>query len=164
MSLRIIATGGTFDKHYDPIAGALGFAESHLPQLLAQARLDAPVALQTLMLIDSLDMTDTHRRTLLEACRASPQAQIVVIHGTDTLVESARLLGQAALPATVVFTGAMVPAEIEGSDALFNLGFAVACARALPAGVYVAMNARIHPWDQVRKNRALGRFEKDARA
>lgn len=159
MSLRILATGGTFDKHYDPIRGALGFAQTHLPQLVADARIAGEVACQTVMLIDSLEMDDGHRLAVLDACRAAPESRIVVIHGTDTMVETATVIGRAALDKTVVLTGAMVPAEIDGSDASFNLGYAIACAQLLPHGAWVAMNAVAHRWDRVRKNRALGVFE-----
>lgn len=159
MSLRIITTGGTFDKHYDPIAGALGFDATHLDEILARARLAAPVAFEVAMLIDSLEMNDSHRARILAACRAAAEQQMVIIHGTDTMVETAAVLGAAALDKTIVLTGAMVPYEIAGSDALFNLGFAVACASHLPAGAWIAMNGVAHRWDAVRKNRALGIFE-----
>ena len=159
MPLRLLTTGGTFDKHYDPLTGQLVFADAHLPQCLAQARFDSPPVVQALMAIDSLEMTDHHRQQILAACRDSPERRIVIIHGTDTLVDTAAVLGSARLEATIVLTGAMVPAEIEGSDALFNLGFAAACAATLAHGVWVAMNARVFDWRDVRKNRALGRFE-----
>lgn len=160
MTLRLIATGGTFDKVYDPLTGELRFVRTHLPGIVARARLPADrVVVEELMLMDSLDMTDRHREQVLAACRASPQSRIVVVHGTDTMVATAEVLAAAALPATVVLTGAMVPYTIDGSDALFNLGHAVAAAQLLPAGVWIAMNGHAHPWDRVRKNRALGVFE-----
>lgn len=159
MSLRLIATGGTFDKRYDPIAGTLCFGATHLEEIVRQARLAGPVALQTLMQIDSLEMTDAHRAQLLAACRASPEARIVIVHGTDRMVDTAHVLAQARLPACIVLTGAMVPYAVTQSDALFNLGFAMGCARTLAHGVWVAMNARVHAWDRVRKNRATGVFE-----
>ena len=159
MSLRIITTGGTFDKRYDPIAGQLGFAGSTLPQLLARARLAEPATLEPLMALDSLEMTETHRQAVLAACRASAEHRIVIVHGTDTMVDTARVLGEARLSATIVLTGAMVPASIDGSDALFNLGFACACAQTLDTGVWVAMNGRAHAWNAVLKNRTLGRFD-----
>lgn len=159
MSVRVIATGGTFDKHYDPLAGQLAFAESALPALLEQARLVPPPVLEVLMQIDSLDMDDGHRARVLAACRAAPEAAIVVVHGTDTMTQTAEVLGAAALPGkTIVLTGAMVPARVADSDAAFNLGAAIAYARALPAGVHVAMNGVAHPWHAVRKDRALGVF------
>ncbi len=158
--LRVIATGGTFDKCYDPANGQLGFgADSQLGRLLTQARLDPAPALETLMLIDSLDMTEEHRAQIVAACRRATERSIVVIHGTDTLAQTARVLAGATLPATIVLTGAMVPATIEGSDALFNLGFALACARLLPAGVHVCAHGRVFEWNDVRKNRSAARFE-----
>lgn len=159
MSLRIIATGGTFDKRYDPIAGTLGFGATHLEAIVQRARLAPPVAVEAPMQLDSLDMTETDRERILQACRASAEERIVVVHGTDTMVETARVLGRANLARCIVLTGAMVPYTIAESDALFNLGFAVGCARTLAHGVWIAMNGQVHPWDRVLKNRALGVFE-----
>jgi L-asparaginase len=164
-ALRIIATGGTFDKAYNPLTGSLGFTDppaSSVPALIAQARTTAAITCQTLMQIDSLDMQDSHRQHVLQACREAPETVIVIVHGTDTMPETAQVLGQAGLQKTVVLTGAMVPASVNHSDALFNLGFAIAAAQTLAPGVYVAMNAVIRPWNDVRKNRALGVFEANA--
>jgi L-asparaginase len=157
---RIIVTGGTFDKQYDAIKGELTFKATHLPAILEQARVAVPVAIEINQLIDSLQMTDAHRQGVLAACRAAPERAVVVVHGTDTMVETASVVGRAALDKTIVFTGAMIPYSVQGSDALFNLGFALAMAQALPAGAYVAMNARVFPWGEVRKDRASGIFEK----
>jgi L-asparaginase len=159
MALRIITTGGTFDKHYSAIAGSLGFADSHLAEITTRMRLVDPVITQTLMLIDSLEMQDTHRDQVLQACKACMETKIVIIHGTDTMAETGRVLGAAALSKTIVLTGAMIPYEVKDSDALFNLGFALGVAAQTQHGVYIAMNARVHPWQTVRKNRALGVFE-----
>ena len=159
MTLRIIATGGTFDKHYDELSGKLGFAQSHLPAVIARSRMTIPVVLEELPLLDSLDMQDADRARVLAACRAAPEQAIVVVHGTDTMRETAAALGAAALEQTVVLTGAMIPYEIANSDALFNLGFATAAAQTLPAGVYVAMNGKVFTWDKVSKNRAAGVFQ-----
>ena len=158
-AMRIIVTGGTFDKHYDAIKGELTFKESNLPAILAQARVTVPVAIEVNQLIDSLHMTDEHRQSVLAACRAAPEPSLVVVHGTDTMVQTAQVVGKAALAKAVVFTGAMVPYAVQGSDALFNLGFALAMAQALPHGVYVAMNGRVFPWDGVRKDKSGGVFE-----
>lgn len=165
--LRLIACGGTFDKHYDEIAGELGFLDSHLPAIVRRARLTVPAVVETLPLLDSLDMQDGDRARVLAACRAASEAAIVVVHGTDTMPETARVLGPHfgphlganAVAKTIVLTGAMIPYAIENSDALFNLGFACACAQTLPAGVYIAMNGRIFAWDDVKKNRAAGVFQ-----
>ncbi len=156
---RVIVTGGTFDKRYDAIKGELTFSETHLPALLEQARVSLPLAVDIRLLIDSLHMTDAHRQGVLEACRAAPERAIVVVHGTDTMVDTAQVVGRAGLDKAVVFTGAMVPYSVQGSDAPFNLGFALAAALTLPVGAYVAMNARIFPWNDVMKDRAEGTFK-----
>ncbi len=155
---RILVTGGTFDKHYDAIKGELTFKESHLPTILAQSRVTAPVQIEVVQLIDSLHMTDAHREQVLAACRAAPERALIVVHGTDTMRETARVVGAADLGKSIVFTGAMVPFSVQGSDALFNLGFAFAAAQLLPNGTYVAMNARVFGWAEVEKNRAEGVF------
>jgi L-asparaginase len=157
--LRLIATGGTFDKVYDPIQGRLGFDRTQLETIVAHARLAGPLAIEVPLLRDSLEMDDSHRATILARCRVAPERSIVVVHGTDTMVETARVLGAAGLDATIVLTGAMVPYTVAGSDASFNLGHAIGCARSLPPGVWVAMNGITHRWDAVRKNRAQGLFE-----
>lgn len=159
MALRIIATGGTFDKHYDEIAGKLTFAASHLPQVIQRARITTEIALEELPLLDSLDMQDIDRRRVLASCTHAAEAAIVIIHGTDTMRETAAVLGAAALEKTIVVTGAMIPYSIANSDALFNFGFACGVAQALPHGVYVAMNGKIFAWDKVEKNRVAGVFE-----
>ncbi len=158
--MRIIATGGTFDKHYDELRGELTFTESHLPGILKQARFTAPIVLEINQLIDSLHMQEANRQHILAACRAAPEAQLVVIHGTDTMTHTARVLGEAQLAKTIVLTGAMIPYAIQGSDALFNLGFACAAAQLLPHGVYIAMNGQVFAWDSVHKNTQAGVFEK----
>jgi L-asparaginase len=160
--LRILSTGGTFEKTYNPLTGSLGFTQSHLPALIERMRLAQPIATQTLMLIDSLEMQESHRQQILQACAQAPEDRIVIIHGTDTMTDTGKVLGAANLPKTIVLTGAMVPYDVSQSDALFNLGFALGCAQHQSQGVYVAMNARLHPWDKVLKNRAKGVFEGDA--
>jgi L-asparaginase len=159
MNMRIIITGGTFDKYYDEIRGELTFKETHLPTILRQARVVAPIVLEISQLIDSLHMTDADRQRVLEACLRAAEQQIVVIHGTDTMVETARLLGKACPDKTIVLTGAMVPYSVFGSDALFNLGCGVMAAQLLPPGTYIAMNGRVFPWHSVQKNRERGFFE-----
>lgn len=157
--LRIIITGGTFDKHYDEIRGVLSFKESHLPEIEKTLRLAYPVALELNQLVDSLDMGEAERAKVLESCRRAEEDRIVVTHGTDTMTDTARVLGEAKLDKTIVLTGAMVPYAFDGSDALFNLGCAVMAAQTLPEGVWIAMNGRALPWDKVRKNKELGVFE-----
>ncbi|GIK75138.1 MAG: asparaginase [Chloroflexota bacterium] len=158
--MRIIATGGTFDKYYDELRGELTFKDSHLPAILKQARITAPIVLEINQLIDSLHMQEVNRQHILASCRAAPETQIVVIHGTDTMALTARVLGEAQLAKTIVLTGAMVPYAVQGSDALFNLGFACAAAQLLSPGVYIAMNGQVFAWDKVRKNTQLGIFER----
>ena len=163
MTLRIVATGGTFDKHYDEIAGELAFGASHLDEIVRRARLTLSVTVEILPLQDSLDMSDADRARVLASCRAAEETSLVVIHGTDTMCETAHQLGTAPELASqgkrIVLTGAMVPYEVVDSDALFNLGFACAAAQVLAPGIYVAMNGQVFAWDAVRKNRAAGRFE-----
>lgn len=159
MTLRIIATGGTFDKHYNELNGVLGFSESHLPEVIARARMTIPVELQVVSLLDSLEMQDADRQNVLAACQGASEKQIVIVHGTDTMRETAEVLGAAMSDKTIVFTGAMIPYAIVNSDALFNFGFACAAAQMLPPGVYVAMNGKVFTWDNVTKNRAAGVFQ-----
>ncbi len=159
MSLRIIATGGTFDKHYDELNGTLGFAQSHLPEVLARTRMTIPVQLEVLPLLDSLDMHDQDRERVLTSCRNAAESALVIVHGTDTMKDTAAVLGAAGLDKTIVFTGAMIPYAIANSDALFNLGFASAAAQLLGPGVYVAMNGQVFTWDNVTKNRSAGVFQ-----
>lgn len=158
MTLRILATGGTFDKHYDEIAGKLTFADSHLPAIISRARITLPTQLEIVAMLDSLDMQDADRNSVLSACQRASEAAIVIIHGTDTMRETAHVLGNANLAKTIVLTGAMIPYEIANSDALFNLGFACGIAQTLPHGVYIAMNGQIFNWDNVKKNRSAGVF------
>ena len=161
MTLRILATGGTFDKHYDEIAGKLDFADTHLNQVIAQSRITLPVQLEAVAMLDSLDMQDADRSNVLYACQRATETAIVIIHGTDTMRETAHVLGNANLDKTVILTGAMIPYEIANSDALFNFGFACGIAQTLPNGVYIAMNGQIFNWDNVKKNRTAGVFVPD---
>ena len=157
--MRIIVTGGTFDKQYDELRGELTFKDSHLPAILKQARITFPTVLEINQLIDSLHMQDINRQHILASCRAAPEEYIVIVHGTDTMQQTARVLGDAQLDKTIVLTGAMIPYVFMGSDSLFNLGFACAAAQLLPHGVYIAMNGQVFAWDNVRKNTASGVFE-----
>lgn len=160
--MRVIVTGGTFDKQYDEIKGELTFRDSHLPEILRRARVSIPVAVELNQLIDSLQMQDENRASVLAACAKAPESRIVITHGTDTMTTTAALLGKADLGKTIVLTGAMIPYQIQDSDALFNFGTAFVAAQLLPPGVYVAMNGKIFDWDRVRKNRAQGVFEEKA--
>ena len=159
MTLRIIATGGTFDKHYNELNGTLAFADSHLPAAIKRARITTPCELEVVSLLDSLDMVDADRQRVLAACQAASEKAIVIVHGTDTMPQTAAVLGPAIKDKTIVFTGAMIPYEIDHSDAFFNMGFACGVAQVLPPGVYVAMNGQVFAWDNVQKNKAAGVFQ-----
>ncbi len=160
LMIRLLVTGGTFDKTYDEINGTLSFKESHVEEMLRLGRSSLPVTVETVMLIDSLQMTDDDRRVVAQRCQECPEQAIVITHGTDTIVETAAVLARNVSGKTIVLTGAMVPYAFGSSDGLFNLGSALSFAQVLPAGVYVAMNGTHFPWDKVRKNREKGTFER----
>jgi L-asparaginase len=159
-TIRILVTGGTFDKEYDELTGRLFFRETHLPDMLRRGRSRVDVAIETVMMVDSLDLDDGGRMRIVERTRTSPERAIVITHGTDTMVRTAQVLAGAAINAkTIVLTGAMVPYAFGSSDGLFNLGSALSFVQVLPPGVYVAMNGQHFPWNAVRKNTATGYFE-----
>lgn len=159
--VQLFITGGTFDKEYDEINGRLFFKESHVGEMLKLGRSLIPIETETLMMIDSLEMKDSDRALILEKCRSCRPKKIIITHGTDTLAETARVLGEAGIKdKTVILTGAMIPYKFGSSDGLFNLGAALAFAQTLSPGVFVAMNGRALSWDCVSKNRATGEFEK----
>jgi L-asparaginase len=159
-TIRVFVTGGTFDKEYNELTGSLAFADTHLPEMLRLGRSRVDVSLRTLMMIDSLDMTDADRALIVGQCRQAAESRIVVTHGTDTMVETAAALAAAAAAdKTIVLTGAMIPYAFGSSDGLFNLGSALSFVQVLPPGVYIAMNGRYFDWDRVRKNRETGAFE-----
>lgn len=159
MSIRIFITGGTFDKEYNELNGQLYFKDTHLHELLDMGRSLVPVEIRTLMMIDSLEMTNHDRELIAHQCNQCEENKIVITHGTDTIAETARLLADKVKTKTIVLTGAMIPIKFGSSDGLFNLGSALAFAQTLPAGVYVAMNGRYFTWDNVRKNKQTGVFE-----
>lgn len=160
MTIRILVTGGTFDKEYDELAGRLFFLDTHVPDMLRRGRCRLDLALETVMLIDSLDLDDARRAQIVERARACTEQAVVITHGTDTMCETGRALAAANLPGkTIVLTGAMVPYAFGSSDGLFNLGSALSFVQVLSPGVYVAMNGQHFRWDQVRKNKASGVFE-----
>ena len=159
MTIRILITGGTFDKEYDELQGRLFFKDTHAPEMLRLGRCRLDVAVRTVMMVDSLEMTEADRQVILANCRQAPESKIVVTHGTDTMVETARVLAPAGEEKTIVLTGAMVPYAFGSSDGLFNLGSALSFAQVLSPGVYIAMNGRCFRWDRVRKNTSLGVFE-----
>jgi L-asparaginase len=157
--IRVLVTGGTFDKEYDEIQGRLFFKDSHLTEMLALGRAKLLLEVRTLMMVDSLDMTDADRAIIAEQCRATPGDRIVITHGTDTMPETARFLAERVREKTIVLTGAMIPYKFGSSDGLFNLGSALAFVQTLPPGVYVAMNGRCLAAGSVRKNKQTGIFE-----
>ena len=157
--IRIFVTGGTFDKEYNELTGELFFKETHLPEMLNRARCTIDVTVRTLMMIDSLNMTDEDRELIVHQCRAAEEDKIIITHGTDTMSVTARVLAEKVKDKTIVITGAMIPYKFGSSDGFFNLGGALAFAQTLPPGVYVAMNGRYFTWDNVRKNRQTGQFE-----
>lgn len=159
MTIRIFVTGGTFDKEYDELEGRLFFKDTHLHEMLELGRCKVKVEVRTLMMVDSLEMTDQDRHIILENCLKCVEDRIVITHGTDTMEETARSLGNAFRNKTVVLTGAMVPYKFGSSDGLFNLGSALAFVQKLPHGVYIAMNGRCFHWNNVRKNKRTGEFE-----
>ena len=159
MKIRLLVTGGTFDKEYNELEGSLFFQDTHLPEMLRLGRCQLDLEIERLLMIDSLEMTDAHRERILQACLAARGERIVITHGTDTMEVTARYLGERVKGQTIVLTGAMVPYSVSGSDALFNLGSAIAAAQLVPAGVYIAMNGRCFPWHAVRKDRTRGVFE-----
>jgi L-asparaginase len=157
--IRVFVTGGTFDKTYDEIRGQLAFKDTHLPEMLALGRSRVPVSVSTLMMIDSLDMTEADRELVVRSCAQCAEARIVITHGTDTMVDTAAALARGSIHKTIVLTGAMIPYAFGSSDGLFNLGSALSFAQILPPGVYVAMNGQHFSWDGVTKNRRTGVFE-----
>ena len=157
--IRIFVTGGTFDKEYNELTGELYFKDTHVHDMLRLGRCHLDLAVETLLMIDSLQMTETDRKLILDRCASAEENRIVVTHGTDTLQQTAAVLGKNIRGKTVVLTGAMVPYKFGSSDGMFNLGTALAFVQTLKPGVYVAMNGRYFVWDSVRKNRERGVFE-----
>lgn len=159
MPIRILVTGGTFDKEYNERTGQLFFKDSHVAEMLRLGRSRVEVTIRTIMMIDSLEMTEADRALIVQNCVQAAEDRIVVTHGTDTMTETAAAIAREIRNKTVVLTGAMIPYAFGSSDGLFNLGSALSFVQALPAGVYVAMNGKCFPWDRCRKNRERGEFE-----
>lgn len=158
--IRIFVTGGTFDKEYDMINGQLYFNETNIDEMLEKGRCTIAHTTETLMMIDSLDMTDNDREKILSACKDAAEDKILITHGTDTMTETGAYLAKALLNKTIVLTGAMIPYSLGfSSDGMFNLGNALAFVQTLPPGVYIAMNGKFALWNKVKKNRQTGYFE-----
>jgi L-asparaginase len=163
MGIRIFVTGGTFDKEYNELDGKLFFKDTHVNEMLSLGRCEVKVDVRTLMMVDSLEMTDQDRQIILDQCMKTKEERIVITHGTDTMEVTAQVLGRKIQDKTVVLTGAMVPYKFGSSDGLFNLGSALAFVQTLPHGIYIAMNGKCFHWNNVRKNRQTGQFEELAR-
>lgn len=158
--IRLFVTGGTFDKEYDMINGRLYFNQTNVDEMLNKGRCTVPHTVETLMMLDSLEMTDRDREKILKSCQETFEDKIIITHGTDTMSVTAEFLAKAAIPKTIVITGAMIPYSLGSSDGLFNLGNAVGFVQTLPVGVYIVMNGTYFNWDEVKKNRQTGYFEK----
>jgi len=159
MSIRIFITGGTFDKEYNELTGELFFKETHLPEMLSRSRNTVDVTVRTLMMIDSLNMTDEDRELIVHQCRHTEENKIIITHGTDTMTITAKVLAENIKGKTIVITGAMIPYKFGSSDGFFNLGSALAFVQTLPPGVYIAMNGKPFAWNNVYKNKRTGQFE-----
>ena len=157
--IRVLVTGGTFDKEYDERTGQLFFKDTHIAEMLTLGRSRVRTTIRTVMMIDSLEMTEADRDLIVQNCLQSDENRIVITHGTDTMTETAAAIAQAVSGKTVVLTGAMIPYAFGSSDGLFNLGSALSFVQVLPPGVYISMNGKCFPWDRVRKNRERGEFE-----
>ncbi len=159
MSIRIFVTGGTFDKEYNELNGQLFFKDTHLNEMLKLGRSKAPVEVRTLMMIDSIELTLEDRELIALNCERAEEDRIIVTHGTDTMVETAKVIADKVKDKTIVLTGAMIPYKFGSSDGLFNLGSAIAFVQTLPHGVYICMNGRMFNWDNCIKNKSKGEFE-----
>ncbi len=159
MDIRLFVTGGTFDKEYDMINGKLYFDDTHLHEIFDLARCTLPIHIRTLMMVDSLEMSDDDRLLIKENCKRCKEQHIIITHGTDTMIQTAKTIASANLDKTIVLTGALIPYKFGSSDAFFNLGCAVAFAHSLPPGVYITMNGRYFTPDNVVKNYGTGFFE-----
>ena len=159
MKVRLLITGGTIDKVYNQSNGELEFDKTHFPEMVKRSRVEVDLTLEEIMLLDSLDMVDKERDIIVNSCMSCEEDFILITHGTDTMCDTARLIGESNIDKTIVLFGAMVPYAVSNSDALFNFGCALGSLQLLESGVYVAMNGRVLPWDDVEKNRVLGVFQ-----
>ncbi|MEN9448325.1 MAG: hypothetical protein RJA25_1615 [Bacteroidota bacterium] len=159
MQIRLFITGGTFDKEYNELNGKLFFEDTHVPEMLELGRCKLDVNIRTLMMVDSLEMTAEDREIIAHNCIQCDEEKIIITHGTDTMVATAKLLAEKNINKTIVLTGAMIPYKFGSSDGLFNLGAALAYVQTLPIGIYISMNGMYFHWNNVRKNKELGLFE-----
>ena len=162
MGIKILITGGTIDGlDYDSLEKEPKSHKSLIPNLLKQSRITIDYDAEELMAKDSRFVTDDDREIILKKCQECKEDKIIITHGTATMPLTAKFLGEKGLQKTVVLFGSAFPADKEKSDALFNLGLAIAAVQILPAGVYVTMNGKIFSWDNVKKNLETGFFEKE---
>lgn len=159
--IQVFVTGGTFDKEYNFLSGKLYFRNTHLQEMFESGRCTLDLDIKTLMMIDSLDLTDADREIIAYNCKKSENDRILVTHGTDTIVQTARVIAESGLKdKTIVLTGALIPATFgTSSDGFFNLGSALAFVQSLPHGIYIVMNGRYFKWNNVVKNTKTGFFE-----
>jgi len=158
--IKIFATGGTFDKEFNEINGELFFKETNLYQLLQLGRSQLNVKIETLMMVDSLKMTESEKNYIVDKCKKEKTNRIIITHGTDTMVDTAKLIAKNIKDKTIILTGAMIPIKFGSSDGLFNLGSALSFIQVIEPGVYITMNGRYFKWNNVRKNKKLGIFER----
>ena len=159
MPIKIIITGGTFDKEYNEHKGELYFNKTHVSEMLKLGRSRVELKIVKLMMRDSLLMTDSDINVILKECQNSEEDKILITHGTDKMANTARVLGQSVKNKTIVLTGAIIPYAFGSSDGMFNLGSALAFVQTLPYGVYIAMNGRYFHYNKVSKNKQNGNFE-----
>ena len=157
--ISVFVTGGTFDKEYDEIKGELYFKDTHLPEIFKLGRCDLELNIRTLMMVDSLEMSDLDRELIARHCKNCEDDKIIITHGTDTMVDTAKIIAKQKINKTIVLTGAMIPYKFGSSDGFFNLGNALGFVQCLPPGVYITMNGRKFNWNNVRKNKQTGMFE-----
>ena len=157
--IKIFVTGGTFDKEYNELNGELYFNKTHLPEMLELGRSQLKVDVETIMMKDSLEISRNDRNRIVSKCTKSSSNRILITHGTDTMVKTAKLLSEKINSKTIVLTGAMIPYKFGSSDGLFNLGSALSFLQSLPNGIYIAMNGNIFNWNNVKKNKELGLFQ-----
>ncbi len=158
-----LVTGGTFDKEYNLITGELYFKDTHLPEIFERGRCTLDITVRTLMMVDSLEMTEQDREIIVKHCQATEMKHILITHGTDTMCQTAETISNSGAieGKTIVLVGAMIPYKFGmSSDGFFNLGSALAFVQILAPGVYIAMHGEYFTWDNVRKNRSTGYFER----
>ena len=159
MEIKLLITGGTIDKVYNELTGELEFGNTHIVDMLNRGRSMVETQSEVLFLKDSLEMNDDDRVMILDKCQTTSTQRVLITHGTDTMVETAKLLGENIKDKTVVLFGAMIPYSVNNSDALFNLGVAMGVVQTIKNGVYVVMNGQVYEFNKVIKNKTLGIFE-----